>query len=263
MTRNYLAVCEAAARKAGTVLRDMLGTTGVRHKKNPFDLVTEADIAAQEAIERIVLDAFPEHGFLGEEGDPAGKNDGTSEFRWIVDPLDGTTNYVHGVPVFATSIALARSGELLCGVVYHPMAEEFYTAERGRGAFLNGHPIRTSSYRTLGESLVAVSFPTMTKNDSPDLRAFLRSVPVCQAIRRTGSTALNLAYVAAGRFEATWAFQCHPWDVAAGALLVEEAGGTVTAPDGTPLALDGDPVPICAVANAPLQREVLQLLGGA
>ena len=252
-----LEVCEAAARTAGRILRDMLGKITVRHKKNPFDLLTEADLAAQRAIEEIVIAAFPEHQFIGEEG--CSGND--SEYRWLVDPLDGTTNFVHGVPLFTTSIALAKGEELLCGVVYNPVTEEFYSAEQGKGAFLNGKRIRTSSVQRLGESLVAVSFPTQTTSNAPDLAAFLKAVPVAQAIRRTGSTALNLAFVAAGRFDAMWGFTPHPWDVAAGALLVREAGGTVTHPNGSLFRLD-DPASICVTTNPVLHDEVLQLLEG-
>ena len=259
MNENYLAVCEEAARAAGKVLRDMLGTINVSHKKNPFDLVTEADIAAQKAVERIVFEKYPEHGLIGEEGNLTHKSAKDAGFRWIVDPLDGTTNYVHGVPTFCTSIALARNDEVLCGVIYNPMTGEFFSAEKGKGAFLNGEKIQTSRYETLGESLVAVSFPTMTTEAAPDLIAFLKSVPVCQAIRRTGSTALNLAYVAAGRFDATWAFNCHPWDIAAGTLLIAEAGGVVTKPDGTPIDFK-DPSPVCGGANPMLHEELMRLL---
>ena len=250
-----LEVCEAAARRAGTILREMLGHITVRHKKNPFDLLTEADLAAQKAIEEIVLGAFPEHQFIGEEGCSGGE----SEYRWIVDPLDGTTNFVHGVPLFATSIALAKGDELLCGVVYNPIMEEFYSAERGHGTLLNGKRIQTSSVKTPGESLVAVGFPTKTTPDSPDLVAFLKAVSVTQAIRRTGSIALNLAFVASGRFDVMWGFAPHPWDVAAGALLVCEAGGVVTHPDGTALRFD-DPSSICATANPTLHADILELL---
>jgi myo-inositol-1(or 4)-monophosphatase len=260
MYSSYLTVCESAARSAGEILRKMLGTISVRHKQNLFDLVTEADITAQKAVERIVFEAFPEHRFLGEEGNLTQSNgSGDSKYRWIVDPLDGTTNYVHGLPLFCTSIALAYEDEPVCGVVYNPMTEEFYSAEKDKGAFLNGNPIHTSSCQTLGESLISVSFPTETKKDDPDLLTFLRSLTVCQAIRRTGSTALNLAFIAAGRMDAGWAFKCHPWDIAAGMLLVREAGGVVTQPDGQPTAFS-EPSPICAVANETLYAEVLRLL---
>ena len=263
MPKSYLSVCEDAARSAGKILREMLGTTSVRHKNNPSDLVTEADIAAQEAIETIVLGAFPDHCFLGEEGNltpshPPGSSD-LSEFCWIVDPLDGTTNFVHGVPFFGTSIALARGTDVLCGVFYNPMTEEFFSAARGQGAFLNGKQIRTSTWQTLGESLVGVSFPPMVQGEPPDLIAFLKAVPRCQSIRRTGSTVLNMAYVAAGRFDASWAFNSHPWDIAAGIVLVKEAGGIVTKPNGAPIDFS-DPAPFCAVANETLHQELMQVL---
>jgi len=259
MSISYLSVCEEAARSAGKILLEMLGTTSIRHKKNPRDLVTEADVAAQKVIESILLGAFPDHRFLGEEGNSSPLNQGnSSEFCWIVDPLDGTTNFVHGVPSFGPSIALTRGEDVLCGVFYNPMTDEFFSAAQGQGAFLNGRKIQTSSWQTLGEALVAVSFPTEIREDSPDLTAFLRTLPVCQSLRRTGSTALNLAYVAAGRFEATWAFRCHPWDIAAGIVLVQEAGGIVTKPDGSPIDL-GDPSPICAVASETLHRQLMEV----
>jgi myo-inositol-1(or 4)-monophosphatase len=260
MLASYLSVCEEAARSAGQILREMLGTTSVRHKKNPSDLVTEADLAAQKAVETIVIGAFPDHRFIGEEGNMTPfSTQGTSDFCWIVDPLDGTTNFVHGVPLFGPSIALTQGSDVLCGVFYNPMTEEFFSAAKGQGAFLNGKRIQTSTRKTPGESLISVSFPTMTKHDTPDLTAFLRALPVCQGIRRTGSTALNLAYVAAGRFEASWAFSCHAWDIAAGVVLVQEAGGIVTKPDGSPIDF-GDPAPICAAANAPLHQELMHVL---
>ena len=260
MSKSYLSVCEGAARSAGKILRDMLGTTSVRHKANPSDLLTEADIAAQKAIETIVIGAFPDHRFLGEEGNLTPSNQhGTSEFCWIVDPLDGTTNFVHGVPLFGTSIALTQGTDVLCGVFYNPMTEEFFSAAQGQGAFLNGNRIHTSTWQTLGESLVSVSFPTKIHDDSPDLVAFMRTVGVCQSFRRTGSTALNMAYVAAGRFDATWAFMCHAWDIAAGIVLVKEAGGIVTKPNGAPIDFS-DPAPVCAVANETLHKKLMQVL---
>ncbi|MDR0336101.1 MAG: inositol monophosphatase [Planctomycetaceae bacterium] len=267
---SYLTVCEQAARLAGEILRTMFGKIHVRHKKNLFDLVTEADVAAQKVIEQTIFNHFPTHRFLGEEttsglltttnqANPSTIDD--SPYCWIVDPLDGTTNYVHGLPLFCTSIALYFGGEIICAVLYNPMLEEFYSAEKGQGAFLNGKPIHVSSWGHLGESLVSVSFPTMTQADDPDLSTFLKAVSVCQAIRRTGSTALNLGFVAAGRLDASWSFQCHPWDMAAGTLLVREAGGIVTQPDRSPITFD-DPSPVCAVANQTLYSELMNLING-
>jgi len=260
MSSYYLSVCEEAARSAGKVLVDMLGNISVRHKKNPRDLVTEADVAAQKTIETIVLGAFPDHRFLGEEGNlsPSTSNC-TSEFCWLVDPLDGTTNFVHGVPCFGPSIALTKGTEVLCGVFYNPMTEEFFSAEKGQGAFLNGKRMQTSHRQTLVEALPAVTFPTQSERSSPDLAAFLKAMPLCQSIRRTGSAALNMAYVAAGRFDAYWAFACHPWDIAAGTVLILESGGIVTKPDGSPIEFT-DPAPICAVANETLHRELIEML---
>jgi myo-inositol-1(or 4)-monophosphatase len=266
MSSSYLTVCELAARSAGEILRTMFGKIHIRYKKNLFDLVTEADVAAQKAVEQIIFDYFPQHRFLGEETTSGLFTDksetdktGSSQYCWIVDPLDGTTNYVHGLPLFCTSIALCCEDEVLCAVIYNPMMEEFYSAEKGQGTFLNGKPIHVSSWEKLEESLVSVSFPTMTKEDDPDLRTFLKAVSVCQAIRRTGSTALNLAFVAAGRLDASWSFQCHPWDMAAGTLLVREAGGIVTQPNGSPITFK-DPSPVCAVANKTLHSELMNII---
>ncbi|MDR0870982.1 MAG: inositol monophosphatase [Planctomycetaceae bacterium] len=262
---SYLSVCEQAAKAGGSVLREMLGTVSVKHKKNRFDLVTEADVAAQNTIKSIVLGAFPDHQFLGEESTAEERTNAVeaaagreaAKRTWIVDPLDGTTNYVHGVPLFCTSIALAEGNDLLCGVIYNPLTEELYRAEKGGGAFLNGNPVHTSSWTTLGESLASVSFPTLMTPQTPDYLAFQKAVLVCQAIRRTGSTALNLAFTAAGRFDATWAFSCHPWDIAAGTLLVQEAGGIVRLPNG----VLNDPSPVCACANEFIDRELETVLG--
>ena len=259
MQSSYLSVCEEAARSAGKVLLDMLGTTGVRHKKNLKDLVTEADIAAQRVIESILLGTFPDHRFLGEEGNvtPSGSSH-ASEFCWIVEPLDGTTNFVHGVPCFGPSIALTHGTEVLCGVFYNPAAEEFFSAAQGQGAYLNGRQIHAGTRQTLEEALGSVSFPTQVQEDSPDLLAFLKTLPKCRAIRRTGSTALNIAYIAAGRFDAFWSFASHPWDIAAGIILVEESGGIVTKPDGSPIDFN-DPAPICAAANETLHRQLMEV----
>ena len=259
MSTTYISVCEEAARSAGKILREMLGTTSIRHKKNPRDLVTEADVAAQKTIESIVIGAFPGHRFLGEEENltPLSRNN-SSEFCWIVDPLDGTTNFVHGVPIFGPSIALTRGSEVLCGVVYNPMTEEFFSATQGQGAFLNGKRIQTSPRQTLEESLVSASFSTVIHKDSPDVTAFMKTIQTCQSYRRSGSTALNIAYVAAGRFDVAWAFACHPWDIAAGVILVQESGGLITKPDGSPIDFS-DPAPFCAAANAALHQQVMQV----
>jgi myo-inositol-1(or 4)-monophosphatase len=219
-------------------------------------LVTQADLAAQETVRRIVLEAFPEHALLGEEG--TAEPEGQTAFRWILDPLDGTTNYVHHVPFFSISLALEHAGRLLVGAVFDPIRGEHFEAAAGQGAALNGRPIRTSSVARLGEALAAVGFPAKVSRDSPDVEAFLRTVTHCQAIRRTGSAALNLCYVAAGRFDVNWCYSTHAWDIAAGALIVEEAGGVVTAPDGGSLTVDGGR--FLAAANQELHQQALDLI---
>jgi myo-inositol-1(or 4)-monophosphatase len=263
---DYLSVCIEAARAAGQIQREKLGSVSVRCKSNPNDLVTEADTASQTVIEKIVLTAFPNHRFIGEEGSlTALSQQGTAsiadEYCWIVDPLDGTTNFVHTCPMFGPSIALTKGTDILCGVFYNPMTDELFSAVKGGGAFLNGQRIQTSSRTTAREALASVSFSSQTDSQSPDLQAFLKVLPVCQALRRTGATALNLAYVASGRFDSTWAFTCHPWDIAAGILLVTEAGGAASKPDGSPFDFS-DPSPVCASANGALQRDIINTLNG-
>lgn len=225
---RFLHVAVEAARAAGRELLGWRGRFAVR-EKGPADLVTEADLAAQETVRKIVQEAFPEHGFLAEEN--GASSIGRDGYRWIVDPLDGTTNYVHGLPQFCTSIALERAGRLLVGVVYDPTADECFAAA-GAGATLNGRTIRTSNVVTLPQAMVAASFAPRTKRTDPTIYEFLNVLERAQAVRRMGSSALNLCYVAAGRLDAYWANDTKTWDVAAGWLIVREAGGTVVAPDG-------------------------------
>ena len=237
--QNYqdnIRVCEEAVRAGGQVVQDWAGRFDVSHK-GPADLVTQADLASQEIVRQTVLGAFPDHCLLGEETvaeTPAER----AEYRWIVDPLDGTTNYVHGIPHYCVSLALERNGHLLVGAVFDPVLNECFTAADGRGAWLNGQPIRTSTAASLADSLAATGFPTSVTPDSPDLRLFLELLPYCQAIRRSGSSALNLCYLAAGRYDLFWSFSTHIWDVAAGVLMVREAGGRVTSPDGGEFSLE-------------------------
>lgn len=237
MIDDYLSVCEAAVRLGGRTVQDWIGRFEVE-KKGPADLVTQADFASQEAVRRTVLGAFPEHCLLGEEKGPDQATADRTEFRWIVDPLDGTTNFVHGVPHYCVSLALERNGELLVGAVYDPMLDECFTAAVGQGARLNGRPIHTSRVAAISEALAAVGFPPDAKRDSPDLLLFLEMIGRCQAIRRTGSSALNLCYLAAGRFDAYWSYSTNIWDVAAGILILREAGGQITSPTGGDFCLE-------------------------
>ncbi len=257
---SYLEVCEQAVRLAGAVLVEMLGQVTVR-EKGPADLVTEADHASQETVRRTVLAAFPEHDFLGEEDAPGGSRRPEAQYRWILDPLDGTTNYVHQVPHFCVSLALARGGEVVCGAIYDPLLKECFTAEQGKGAFCNGRPIRTSGVQRLEQALAAVGFPAVVRPDCPDLRLFAEAAVACQAMRRMGSAALNLAYVACGRFDLAWSFTTKVWDIAAGKLLIEEAGGKMTRMDGSLMPLAHGP--FIASSGGALHEEALAMVARA
>jgi myo-inositol-1(or 4)-monophosphatase len=220
------------ARDAGALLRRKLGEPRTIAEKSPHDLVTDADSASEAFIVERIRAAFPHASILGEEG---GEYSGDAAERWIVDPLDGTTNYAHGYPLFCVSIAYEREGVLEAGVVYAPQLDECYTARLGGGAALNGSPICVSARATVGESLVCTGF--MPASYERNGRYFAAVSRVAQGVRRDGSAALDLAMVAAGRFDAFWERDLKAWDVAAGALLIAEAGGRVSAMDGSSLAI--------------------------
>ncbi|HYO23678.1 MAG TPA: inositol monophosphatase family protein, partial [Lacipirellulaceae bacterium] len=217
-----LRVAEKAARAGASELMAWRGRFTAR-QKGVHDLVTDADLASEQAVRAVILQTYPDHGILGEEAPAA--EELQREFCWVIDPLDGTTNYVHGFPCWCVSVAVAHRGRLLAGVVLDPLHDECFAAVAGGGATLNGAAMGVSDAVDIGEALLAVSFPARLKRDSVDLEAFLRVAPECQAIRRTGSAALNLAYVACGRLDGHWAHEIHPWDSAAGVLLVQEGGG--------------------------------------
>jgi myo-inositol-1(or 4)-monophosphatase len=258
---EYLDVCEKAARIGGDAIRAWAGKFDVS-KKGPADLVTQADLASQQAISQTIWEAFPQHRIIGEEdaGLPADAKSPlrNSDYRWIVDPLDGTTNFVHGVPHYSVSLALERNGELLVAAVLDPIQNELFTAAAGQGARLNGRPIHTSNVATLSDALGVVGFPPDVQKDSPDLLVFLRAVFRCQAIRRSGSTALNLAYLAAGRYDVFWNFSAKIWDVAAGILLLSEAGGAICTPDGQQYHINQRP--FLAAANPALLRPLQEIV---
>jgi myo-inositol-1(or 4)-monophosphatase len=251
-------LCEQAARAGAQAIANWVGRFGV-HQKGPSDLVTDADWAAQEAIRQVIAAACPDHHFVSEEIDAQPRFD--SPYCWVVDPLDGTTNYVHGVPHYAVSVALVERGRPLVGVVFDPVADECFAAERGQGARLNGKPIHASQVRELADALVAASFSSQVTFPSPEIDQFVAALLRCQAVRRTGSAALNLCYVAAGRFDAFWAQSTKAWDIAAGILLVQEAGGVVTNLQGGSVELDA-PYPV-ASATPSLHRQFCDLLRSA
>ncbi len=232
-TAQHAAVCEAAARAGGEVLRHWLGRFSVS-QKGPRDLVTEADHASQREIRRIVLEAFPGHGLVGEEADDGGPRPPSGQpghagagLRWIVDPLDGTSNYVHGFPAYCVSVALADGDDLLVGTIYDPLRDECFSARADGGATLDGRPIRVAAIDDLAEAVAAISFPPRVTADAPAVADFLAVLPHVHSVRRTGSTALNLAWLACGRLHAFWVRRIACWDVAAGILIVREAGGVV------------------------------------
>ncbi|HVU86674.1 MAG TPA: inositol monophosphatase family protein [Gemmataceae bacterium] len=251
-------ICERAARAGGQVLREHAGRVEAREKK-PADLVTEADVASQRTIRDTILAEFPGHGFLGEENESIPP--GPDGLRWIVDPLDGTTNFVHGIPEYAVSIGLEQNGKLVVGVVYAPVYDACYLAAAGEGAFLNREPLKASRTTDLSQAVVATSFPPRANRNATEVQRFLEVLPRCRATRRTGSSALNLCSVAAGRFDAFWSYDTKPWDVAAGALIVREAGGILTGPGG------GDfnvlEASFVAAATRQLHRELCQVLATA
>lgn len=232
---DYLTVCERAARAGGKVLLEWQGRINPREKA-PKDLVTEADFASQEIIRGIIHDAFPDHDFLGEE-DEGPEDAGDAEFRWIVDPLDGTVNYVHRLPTFAVSIGLERRGELVAGVIFNPVSQECFSAAVGCGANLNGRPIQVSSCESLRRALVAASLSADVERDSDQVKRYLELLVASRSLRRLGSAALNLAFVAAGRLDGYWATTVKIWDVAAGIVIVREAGGIITNLEGGPISL--------------------------
>lgn len=224
-----------AARKAGSIINrasldlDLITVS----RKGPNDFVTEVDKAAEAAIIDILLTAYPGHAVLGEESGAVGaeQKDG-NEFTWIIDPLDGTTNFIHGFPQYAISIALRHNGVIAQGVIYDPTRNELFTASRGRGAFLNDKRIRVSKRAKLADALIGTGFPFRAADSTPEaldryMRLFRNMTQRCAGIRRPGSAALDLAYVACGRYDGFWEANLKPWDIAAGSLLVLEAGGLI------------------------------------
>ncbi|MBI4013020.1 MAG: inositol monophosphatase [Candidatus Rokubacteria bacterium] len=252
----FLPVALDAARSAGKLLREALGgPRRIDYKGHPTNLVTEMDRRSEALIVERIRAAFPDHAILAEEG---GARAGQSEYRWLVDPLDGTTNYAHGLPIFSVSLALERAGRVELGVAYDPTREECFVAERGGGATLNGEPLRVSATATLDTSLLVTGFPyDIRTNPANNLAEYAALSLRSQAVRRLGSAVLDLCYVAAGRFDGFWELTLGPWDMAAGGLIVQEAGGRITDVRGGPWRLDG---PAVAATNGLIHDELVAAL---
>ncbi|HEX3119588.1 MAG TPA: inositol monophosphatase family protein [Candidatus Acidoferrum sp.] len=236
MAMNYLDVTTEIALEAGKILREEYERPPQIVYKGDADLVTQADKRSEKCIVERLTKYFPEHAIVAEEGSG---HEAASEFRWYVDPLDGTTNFAHSYPCFCVSIALAQRDRVIAGAVYNPIYNELFTAARGEGAKLNGKPIHVSKVPTLSTSLLCTGFPAHKRKASPNIHYYWEFTLRSHGVRRDGSAALDLASVAAGRFEAFWEFGLNRWDTAAGVVLVEEAGGKITGLSGEPYVLDG------------------------
>jgi myo-inositol-1(or 4)-monophosphatase len=246
------------AREAGAFLKERLQVDHKIDFKGEINLVTEADRRSEEIITSRLKHLFPDHNIMAEEGTNITMG---SEYRWIIDPLDGTTNYAHGFPVFCVSIALQSMSQVILGVIYNPMLDELFAAGRGEGAFLQGGKIHVSHTKHLAEGFVATGFPYDVRENCRDALAYFNEmIPKAQAIRRQGSAALDLAYLAAGRFDGFWELRLNPWDTAAGWILVEEAGGVVTDLSGKPYFLDS---PSIVASNGAMHKELMEVLDQA
>jgi myo-inositol-1(or 4)-monophosphatase len=251
-------VAMRAARAAGKIHLKRLSRITVNRKSNSIDLVTEADRESEAAVIEIIHRSFPTHAILAEE---SGASTHQSDHRWIIDPLDGTTNFAHGYPQFCVSIAYEMRGRVQLGVVFDALKKECWVAQRGKGAQLNGKPIRVSTTPNLGASLLCTGFPY----DRRERRRFYLSfweefMTRVQGVRRTGSAALDLVYVASGRIDGFWEFGLKAWDVAAGALIVEEARGRVTNMDGSTLDMDAANI---LATNGRVHSEMVEVIGAA
>jgi myo-inositol-1(or 4)-monophosphatase len=252
---RYAEVGTETALEAGKLLMAKLRSGFKIAHKGETDLVTEADLAAEKLIVSRLRDAFPGHAILAEENHSEAKRGSRT---WIIDPLDGTTNYAHGYPAFAVSIGLEIDGELHWGIVYDPNREECFTARRGQGAFCNGARLRVSQAPRVGSSLLVTGFPyDIRTNPDNNLDYFAGFMLRSQAVRRIGSAALDFSYIAAGRFDGFWEIDLRPWDMAAGVLIAQEAGGVVTDFSGAPLSIYQ---PRCVASNGLIHEEMLRIL---
>ncbi|HTS67468.1 MAG TPA: inositol monophosphatase family protein [Terriglobia bacterium] len=250
---DYLNAAVAISQEAGALLAELLKQPLEIAYKRRSDLVTVADRRSEALIVSRLRERFPDHAIVAEEG---GNHRSSSEYCWYVDPLDGTTNYAHGFPMYCVTLGLAYRGEVIAGVVYDPTRQDTYTVERGAGAFMNGQRLRASSTEKLSESLLATGFPPFATNHDLNIQFYFRFTELSHGIRRAGSAALDLCCVAAGRFDGFWELKLNPWDKAAGTLMVTEAGGRVTDVRGAAFDLLGDDV---FVSNGLIHDQMLEV----
>jgi myo-inositol-1(or 4)-monophosphatase len=264
-SHSFLPEMSAIAREAGALLMHHFSRHLKIEYKGEADLVTAADRAAEKLIRQRIAQKWPDHDVLGEE---QGLNDQGSEYRWYVDPLDGTTNFAHGYPVFCVSMALEQrchgtQPERIAGVIYDPTRDELFSAAKGDGAHLNGESISVSKTATLQESLVGTGFPSHKRHKNPNIYFYHQLTLHSHGVRRAGSAALDLCSVAAGRLDGFWEFNLNPWDTAAGVLLIDEAGGKVTRFDGSPFELNSkETLASNGLIHDELMREFADIFAG-
>jgi myo-inositol-1(or 4)-monophosphatase len=250
---SYLEPAVEIAREAGALLAGYFERRVTFELKGEFDLVTEADRASERLIVERLRSRFPAHGIVAEEG---GGHTSASEFRWYVDPLDGTTNFAHAFPIYNVTLALEQAGETIAGVVFDPNRQEMFTAERGSGAYLNNRRIRVSTTQRLESALMCTGFPSRRRHLSVNVHFYHQLAMATHGVRRTGSAAIDLAWVACGRLDGFWEFGLKPWDMAAGRLLVTEAGGCLSDMKGQPHTLEA---PHLLADNSHLHGEILEI----
>ncbi|HML16686.1 MAG TPA: inositol monophosphatase family protein [Bryobacteraceae bacterium] len=250
---SFLETAAEIARESGALIAAYLERKIGFELKGEFDLVTEADRASERLIVERLRAHFPSHSIVAEEG---GGGEGSSEYRWYVDPLDGTTNFAHGFPAFNVTLALERAGELIAGVIFDPLRDEMFRAERGSGAYLNDRRIHVAKTPAIESSLVATGFPSRKRHLNVNVHFYYQLAMLSHGVRRAGSAALDLAYVGCGRLDAFWEFGLNPWDIAAGVLLIEEAGGKCSDMHGGPLQMRG---PHLLADNGAVHEEILKL----
>ncbi len=255
MSSSYLSAASEIAREAGALLARYFEQRVAVEYKGDFDVVTEADRASESLIVSRLKSRFPGHSIVAEEGFGV---DRSSEFIWYVDPLDGTTNFAHGFPMFAVTMGLEQAGELVAAVTYDPLRDEFFSAEKGGGAYLNNRRLQVSRVSRLAESLLATGFPSRKRHGDVNIYFYHQAAMLTHGVRRAGSAALDLAYVAAGRLDGFWEFRLNAWDIAAGLLLVREAGGCYSDMHGAEHHFDS---PELLASNGLIHRELLSLFG--